>query len=148
MPHHHSHSYFGFERRRLRHSYSYLERRYRKKTRLQVFLLVTGLTAALVGGLVALQMSETDAERFARAERQYSPEQSLDRASVSRRQDYNLRLACDLGPEACAEAKEEIRKQNCQLYREGCKSSGPNRRPASFDDELDRIIRERMRNAP
>jgi hypothetical protein len=64
------------------HSYSYLERRYSKKTRLQVFLLVTGLTAAFVGGLVAAQMSETDTERNARAEGEFRTEQSTYRKNL------------------------------------------------------------------
>jgi hypothetical protein len=130
------------------HSYSYLEGRYSKRTRLQVFLLIAGMTAAFVPGLVALQMSETDAERNTRADRAVSAEQSFDRESVRKRQSYTLRIACDQGPDACAEAQEEIRKQNCHLYREGCKSKGPNRPRDPFMDDLDKQLQERLRNMP
>jgi hypothetical protein len=128
------------------HSYSYLERRYSKKTRLQVFLLATGLSAAFIGGLVVLQLSETDAERHASAQQGSRAEQSVDRESVRKRQNYTLRVACELGPDACAQAQEEIRKQNCQLYSEGCKSHGTNRPHDPFMDDLDKFVQERMRN--
>lgn len=128
------------------HTYSYLERRYSRKTRLQVFLLLTGLSVALVGGLAALEMSETDAERNARGERLYSPEQSVDRESVTKRQSYTLHLACEQGPDACAEAQEEIRKQNCQLYRVGCKSLRPKWQPDPLFGDVDKQLQERLKN--
>lgn len=128
------------------HSYSYLERRYSKKTRLQVFLLVTGLTAAFVVGLVAVQMSETDADRNARAEAEFSTGQRLARKNLIEQQQYYLSASCERGKAACEKAVEVVRKQNCQLYGEGCQRGGTNRRPVSFDEELDRLVQERMRN--
>lgn len=127
------------------HAYSYLEQRYSRKTRLQVLVLATGLTVALVVGLVALQAAVTDAARNARANREYGAE-SPNR--IRERQDYLLRITCDEFPEDCAQEQEEIREQNCQLYGEDCqgKGHGPNRKPASFMDDLDKRIQGRMRN--
>lgn len=128
------------------HSYSYLERRYSRKTRLEVLLLAMGLAVALVGGVVALQMSVTEAARNAKANGEHGAEESLDRESVSRRQNDSLRNACYEGTEACAEEQEEIRKQNCQLYREGCRNQGPKWQPDPLFGDVDKQLQERLRN--
>jgi hypothetical protein len=85
--------------------YHYVEKRYGKKARAQVFWLTTGLIVLFVGSLVALQMSETDAERKARAQKQ---------------QEEFLVIACKQGKDACDKAQEEIRRQNCELFGEDC----------------------------
>jgi hypothetical protein len=104
----------------LRHSYSYLERRYSKKTRLEVLVLVVGMAAVLIGGLVAVQMSDTDGERNTRAKSEFKPEKSLDRKNLIEQQEYYLRVVCEQSKDACAKAQELIRKQNCQLFGESC----------------------------
>ena len=107
---------------------------------------MAGLTASFIGGVVALQLSETPNERNARAESEFKTERSLDRTNVIEQQEYYLRVACEHSKVACDKAKEDIRRQNCQLYGEGCQRGGPNGQPASFDEELDKLIQERMRN--
>lgn len=83
--------------------YHYLQKRYGKKARAQVFWSTAGLIVLFVGGLVALQMSETDAERKAR---------------VQKRQEEFLVIACKQGKDACDKAQEEIRQQNCEFFGE------------------------------
>jgi len=104
-------------------------------------------TAALVVGLVGLQMSVTDAARTARANREYGAE-SLDRESVRQRQSYQLRMAYEPGPDACAEEQEEIRKQNCQLYREGRKDRAPKWQPDPLFGDFDKRLQERLKSMP
>jgi len=79
------------------HSYSYLERRYSKKTRLQVLLLVTGTVAALIGAIATVQMSETDAEKNGRVESELKSERSVDRKNLIEQQEYYLRVSCEQG---------------------------------------------------
>jgi hypothetical protein len=93
-------------------------------------------------------MSETDAERSARADREFRAEQSVDRESVRKRQSYSLSVACEIGPDACAQAQEEIRKQNCQLYREGCQGRGPKWQPDPLFGDIDKQLKERLKNMP
>jgi len=85
--------------------YAYLIQRYSKKTRYQVFLLTTAMIAVLVGSIVVLQMSETDAESAARARKQ--------------EQDF-LSAVCKQGKKACDEAEEMIRRRKCELSGEDC----------------------------
>ncbi len=128
------------------HSYSYLERRYSKKTSLQVFLLAAVMTAVLIGALVAVQMSETTNEANARAESDFKTERSVDRQRLREEQQDYVTIACGQSKKACDEAQEKVRQQNCQLYGEGCQGRGTNRRPASFMESLDKLVQERMRN--
>ncbi len=102
------------------HSYSYLERRYSKKTKLQVLLLVTGMVGALIGAIATVQLSETDAEKNGRVESELKSERSVDRKNLIEQQEYYLRVSCEQGKAACDEAREDIRKQNCQMFGENC----------------------------
>ena len=85
--------------------YHYLQKRYGKNARAQLFWSTTGLIVLFVGGLVALQMSETDAERKARVQKQ---------------QEESLVIACKQGKDACDKAQEGIRRQNCEFFGEDC----------------------------
>jgi hypothetical protein len=98
---------------------SYWVKRYSKKTRIQVLLMVIGMAAVFIGCLVALQKSETDAERTARIQSEFTG-QPIHRHSVMKEQDEYLQFACLDGKDACDKAKEEIRKENCQLFGESC----------------------------
>jgi hypothetical protein len=114
------------------HSYSYLERRYSKKTRLQVLLLVTGMVAALIGAIATVQMSETDAEKNARVESELKSERSVDRKNLIEQQEYYLRVSCEQGKAACDKAQELIRKQNCQMFGENCQRNQKLNSTASY----------------
>ena len=59
------------------------------------------VVCCLSGSLVAVQLSEPDAERKVRAQRL---------------QDEFLNIACKQGKKACDEAQEEIRRRNCEYY--------------------------------
>ncbi len=87
--------------------YRYVQQKYSKKTRTRVFWATTGLLLLFIGSGVAVQWSETDAQRKARAE--------------SLRNDY-LREGCKLGKRACDAAQREIEmyKQNCKYLGEDC----------------------------
>ncbi|HKN74023.1 MAG TPA: hypothetical protein VJW94_02505 [Candidatus Acidoferrum sp.] len=132
----------------LPYSYSYLERRYSRKTRLQVFLLATGMTAALVGAIAAVELSETPEERNARVESEFRTDQITDRKNLMEQQQYYLSRSCEQGKAACDRAVAIIREQNCRLYGEGCKGRGTNLQSPSFMDELDRKVQERLRDMP
>jgi hypothetical protein len=85
--------------------YRYVKKKYAKKTRAEVFWSTTGLVFLLVGGLVALQFSETDAEKKAR---------------IKKQQEEYLVVVCKLGKAACDNAKAAIRTQNCYFHGEDC----------------------------
>lgn len=87
--------------------YRYVQKKYGKKTRAQVFWATTGLIVLLVGGPFVLQISETDAEREAR------------RTSLEK--DY-LDMICKQDQGACDEIRERIRKQHCLFFQEDCGS--------------------------
>src|SRR5271169_6056447 len=114
------------------HSYSYLERRYSKKTRLQVLLLVTGVVVALIGAVATVQLSETDPERNARVEAEYKTERSVDRKNLIEQQEYYLRVSCEQGKAACDKALAQIRKQNCQMFGENCQRNQKLNSTASY----------------
>lgn len=102
------------ESRRARHhwgpnlaQYHYLEKRYGKKTRAQVFWATTGLLALLIGSIVAVQIGETYDQRKAR---------------VQGEQAFIVRIACTLGEKVCYAAKEDTQKVNCKLFLEDCSS--------------------------
>jgi len=85
--------------------YDYLEMRYGKKTRRQVFWTVTTLVVLLIGSIVVITTSETDAQRKDRIQAQ--------QAAI-------VRIACEFGERVCAAAKEDTRKVACRLYPEDC----------------------------
>jgi hypothetical protein len=114
------------------HSYSYLERRYGKKTRLQVLLLMTGMVVALIGAIATVQMSETDAEKNARVESELKSERNVDRKNLIEQQEYYLSVACEHGKAACDKAKEEVQKQNCQMFGENCQRNQKPNSTASY----------------
>jgi len=114
------------------HSYSYLERRYSKKTRLQVLLLVTGVVVVLIGAIATVQLSETDAEKNARVESELKSERSVDRKNLIEQQEYDLRVSCEQGKAACDKALEQIRKQNCQMFGENCQRNQKLNSTASY----------------
>jgi hypothetical protein len=85
--------------------YRYLEKRYGRKGRRQVFWTMTTLVVLLIGSLVVISMSETDVQRKAR---------------IQAEQAYIVRVACKLGQRACAVAQEDARKVACKLYPGDC----------------------------
>ena len=85
--------------------YRYVQEKYGKNSRAQVFWSTIGLVALFVGGLVALQFSETDAE-------------SKDR--IRRDEEFYVRVACKLGNRVCAFAQEDSRRVKCNLLGEDC----------------------------
>lgn len=85
--------------------YHYVQKKYARKTREQTFWTLTALLVVLLVCAVALQFSETDAQRKYRIQR--------DEAAIDK-------LACQFGPKACAVAKEESRKVICRLFPEEC----------------------------
>ena len=87
--------------------YHYVEKKYGRKARAQVFWATTGLIVLLVGSLVVAQISETDAQRKARF---------LENEAAF------VRIACKFGERACAWAKENSRSVICHEYPEGCSS--------------------------
>ncbi len=84
--------------------YYYVQKKYGTNSVAQTFWM---LIILLVGGLVALQLSETDAERKARAEKQ---------------EEDNLRIVCMQDKKACNDLREqkERRRQRCEIYGEDC----------------------------
>ncbi len=66
--------------------YQYVEKRYGKRARAQVFWATTGLIVLLIGCVVVIQTSETDVQRKARIE-------SYEALYVC--------VACKLGERAC-----------------------------------------------
>ena len=125
---------------------SYLDERYSRKTRLQVVLMVLGFFVIFIGGVVAVQLSETPDERNARAESEFKSDRSLDRKRLLDEQENYVRVACEQSKKACDNAKEDVQRQNCQMFGEGCQHGETNRRPGSFMEELDKRVQERMRN--
>ncbi len=91
--------------------YHYLEKRYGKSGRDQPFWTMAVLIVLVLSSVVVIQLSETDAGRNARAQSE---------RTVKAEQQYRLKVACYQGEEECDKANEEIRKENCQLYGEGC----------------------------
>ena len=69
------------------------------------------LVVLVLSSVVVIQLSEMDAERDARARSE---------VAVTAEQQYRLKVACYEGEDECDKAKEEIRKENCELYGEGC----------------------------
>jgi hypothetical protein len=106
---------------------SYLEERYSRKTRLQVVLMVLGFFVIFIGGVVAVQLSETPDESNARTESEFKRERSLDRKRLLDEQDNYIRAACEQSKKACDQAKADVQKQNCQLFSEGCPRESPTR---------------------
>jgi hypothetical protein len=79
--------------------YHYLEKRYGRKTRAQVFWSTTGVILLFVGSLVVVRIGETDTQRKAR---------------IQGEQAFYLRIVCKLGENACAVAQEDMRKVTCK----------------------------------
>jgi hypothetical protein len=99
--------------------YSYWVRRYSKKSRRQVFLTAIGMVTILVGIVVVLQKSETERERDARAQSEFTG-RVIQRSTLMKQQDEYLQNACLDGKDACDKAEAEIQQENCQLLRESC----------------------------
>ena len=95
--------------------YSYWVRRYSKKGRRQVSLMVIGMVAVFVGCFIELQESETERERVARVQSESTGRPVIQRNASMKQQDEYLQNACLDGKDACDRAKEEIRKENCHL---------------------------------
>lgn len=92
--------------------YRYLEKKYGKNAREDVFWKTAGLIVLLVGSLVLILPSDTNPEREA---------SSQSKESRLAAQQHDIDNAClDGVPDDCEKAKEEIRKENCRLYGEGC----------------------------
>ena len=86
--------------------YHYLEQRYGKKARAQVFWAMMGLLVLIIGCLVVIQMSQTDVQRKARVETEEA---------------FCVRVACKLGGKGLAAvAKEDSRRVVCRLFPEDC----------------------------
>jgi len=100
--------------------YSYWVKRYSKKTRRQVSLMVIGMVAVFIGSVVALQKSETERERDARVQSEFTGRPLTQRSALIKYQDDYLQNACLDGKDACDKAKAEIQQENCQLFGEGC----------------------------
>ena len=88
--------------------YHYLIQRYSKKTRYEVFLLVTGFAVIIFGSIAAFEFGETAAEK---------------RARVQKEEGEYLRAVCKQGKKACDEVQEEMRKRNCEIFPEDCSSN-------------------------
>jgi hypothetical protein len=100
--------------------YSYWVRRYSKESRQQVSLMVIGMVAVFVGSVVALQESETERERDARVQSEFSGRPLVQRIHLMKQQDEYLQNACLDGKDACDKAKAEIQQENCQPFGESC----------------------------
>jgi hypothetical protein len=85
--------------------YHYVEKKYGKKARRQVFWTTTGLIVLLISSIVVIQASETDVQRKAR---------------IQNEQAFLVSIACKLGERVCAAAKEDARKVTCKLFPEDC----------------------------
>ena len=66
---------------------------------------MTGFAVIVIGSIVAFELSETNAER---------------RARVQREEDEYLSAVCKQGKKACDEVQEEMRKQDCEIFPEDC----------------------------
>jgi hypothetical protein len=100
--------------------YSYWVKRYSKKSRRQVSLMVIGMVAVFVGCVVVLQKSETEHERVARVQSEFTGRPVIQRDAKIKQQDEYLQNACLDGKHACDKAKAEIQQENCQLFGENC----------------------------
>jgi hypothetical protein len=100
--------------------YSYWVKRYSKKSRRQVSLMVIGMVTVLLGSVVALQKSETERERDVSVQSEFTGRPIIQRSHLIKQQDEYLQNACLDGKDACDKAKAEIQKENCQLFAEDC----------------------------
>ncbi len=87
--------------------YHYVEKRYGKNARAEVFLTATLLIVLILGSVVVMQISETDAQRKAR---------------IEANEAFIVRIACKLGERACSVAQEDARRVKCKLFPEDCSS--------------------------
>jgi hypothetical protein len=72
--------------------------------------MVIGMVAVLVGSVVALQESETERERDARIESEFTGRPLIQRSHLMKQQDEYLQNACLDGKDACDKAKAEIQQ--------------------------------------
>jgi len=82
--------------------------------------MVIGMVAVFIGCVVVLQKSETEHERVARVQSEFTGRPLIQRSALIKYQDEYLQNACLDGKDACDKAKEEIQKENCQLFGESC----------------------------
>jgi type II secretory pathway pseudopilin PulG len=95
---------------------SYWVRRYQDEKKVVVMVIV--MAVILVGAAITFQMSKPDTVK--------SVEAPVQRSYLQKQQDEYLQDACLDGKDACDKAKEEIRRQNCELFGECLQK--PNRR--------------------
>ena len=92
--------------------YRYLKNRYGKNARANVFWTMAVLIVLFVGSLVVIVPSGTDPDRGG---------SSQSREMTASAQQHYIDDVCRYeGPDDCDKAKEEVRKQNCELYGQGC----------------------------
>jgi hypothetical protein len=89
---------------------SYWVRRYQDEKK--VVLMAIVMTVILVGATITFQMSDTGTEKNAMV--------PIQRSALQKQQDEYLQDACLDGKDVCDKAKEEIRKENCDRFGEGC----------------------------
>jgi hypothetical protein len=85
--------------------YHYVEKKYGKRARAEVFWTMTVLIVLLLGSIAAVQLGETDAQRKARIEAQ---------------ETYFVQVACKFGERACRAAKEDAQRVICRLFPGDC----------------------------
>lgn len=82
--------------------------------------MVIGMVAVFIGSVVALQKSETERDRDARVQSEFTEGPVIQRSALMKQQDEYLQNACLDGKDACDKAKAEIQQENCQLFGETC----------------------------
>jgi hypothetical protein len=83
-------------------------------------LLVAAIVVAFIGGIILLQLNETPDERNARAESEFKTERSVNRKRLIEEQENYLTIACAQSKNSCDKAKQDVQRQNCEMFREGC----------------------------
>lgn len=68
-------------------------------------MTATLLIVLILGSVVVMQISETDAQRKAR---------------IQANEAYIVRIACKLGERACAVAQEDARRVTCKFFPKDC----------------------------
>ena len=82
--------------------------------------MVIGMVAVFVGCVIELQESETERERDARVQSEFTGRPVIQRSASMKQQDEYLQNACLDGKDACDKANAEIQQENCQLFGETC----------------------------
>ena len=82
--------------------------------------MVIGMVAVFVGCARELQESETERERDARVQSEFTARPLMQRNALFKQRDEYLQNVCLDGKDACDKAKAEIRQENGQLFGEDC----------------------------